>query len=142
MVLLFCAVSVVLDAFPKAPATPGTCWWQKQTFCTQEVMGTTGNQLRLFGLLEPLCSYFEMLLTVCFSVKTLNSLNWLYNGHEVLAAISFSLKNRAESSCMSWTGWVSRGRFLNHSCLLTAFVGDHSCQLDWKTELNSFCLVF
>lgn len=29
MVLLCSALSVVLDVFPKAPATPGTCWWQK-----------------------------------------------------------------------------------------------------------------
>lgn len=58
MVLLCSAVSVELDVVPEEP--PGTCWWQKQTLCTQKVMGTAGNQLRLFGLLEPLCSYFEV----------------------------------------------------------------------------------
>lgn len=35
---------------------------------------------------------------------------------------------------ISWLG--------NNYCLLIPTEGDHSCQLDWKMELNSYCLLF
>lgn len=97
MVLLCSAVSLVLDAFPEAP--PGACWWQKQTLCTQESWaqpGTSSGCLACWN--HCVLALKEVLLTTCFGVRTLNGLNWLYNGHEVLAAISFSLKTEQKAA--------------------------------------------
>lgn len=97
MVLLCSAVSVALDAFPEAPPEHAG---SSNKPCALRSHGHNWEPAQAVWLVGTIVFFIwgKFCWLHASSVRTLNGLNGLYNGHEVLAAISFSLKTEQKAA--------------------------------------------